>query len=105
MFGLFFFSPAFSQSSNPSITCSADTGLTIDPQSPLASVYDMDISTMGWSSSQAEEAAEYFESKSGLISITILFSEGRFEVDLDLDNPIANGWGVSEWNDHLSTIL
>ena len=93
------------QSSNPTATCSADTGITIDPQTPLSPVYDLDFSANDWTPSQAQQAANRLDEKSELISIQVNYTEKKLEITLDLSNPSTNGWNVAEWNTHLATIL
>ena len=86
-------------------TSAADAGISLDKESPLSNQYEMDISSKGWTESQATSIAKSIDVKSDKISLEVDYPNQRIILNLNTDTPTTNGWDVLDWDSHLKTIF
>ena len=102
-FGLFMVSTSLAQSF-PSATSSSDKGIVLTSDSPLVEEYEIDFSTLNWTSEVADQAALYLDKKSTLISVAVDYPNSKLILTLNINTPQTNSWGLQAWNNHLATV-
>ena len=94
----------------PEAKLSSDYGITLSGEDPLGEstavveTYVIDFSNRAWSFYDAQNAENYFESKSHLIDLQLDYNNKKFILVLDLDAPETVNWDVNQWNHHLVNV-
>ncbi len=101
--GLFIVSTSMAQNF-PSATSSSDEGIVLSADSPVVEKYEIDFSTFNWTPANAQQAAEYLDKKSNLITVEADYPNARLILTLNLDAPQTSSWTLQAWNNHLETV-
>lgn len=86
-------------------TSAANAGIVLDADSPLASKYEMDISSQGFSEAQAINMANFIDEKSENIMLEVDYPNKKIILNLDTDAAATAGWDVNDWQTHLKSIF
>lgn len=103
VFGLLSVSTLLAQNF-PTATSTSDTGIALTTDSPLAEKYEIDFSSFNWTPQVAQQAAEYLDKKSNLITVEVDYPNSKLVLTLDINSPETSNWGLQAWNNHLSTV-
>ena len=103
VFGIFVVSTSLAQNF-PTATSTSDNGVILTEDSPLVEKYEIDFSAFNWTAQVADQAAEYLDKKSDLISIEVDYPNSKLVLTLELTNPQTINWDLQAWNNHLSTV-
>ena len=102
-FGVFLVSTSQAQNF-PAATSTSDSGIILAENSPLVEKYEIDFSTFNWTVQNADQAADYLDKKSNLISVEVDYPNSKLVLTLDINNPQTSTWGLQAWSNHLSTV-
>ena len=73
----------------------------LDPTQPVQAVYEADMSHLGYKSQTA--AQSFFNSFASQKAQYTAVSNTKVRVSLDLKQPGASAWSVTDWNSHFAS--